>query len=204
MGIFYRTIRMIESGIKPIYVFDGKPPHLKTAELSKRSDRRADAVVQAALAAEEGAVSQLDKFNKRTVKVTQKHNDECKQLLSLMGVPWLQAPSEAEAQCAALVRAGIAYAVGSEDMDTITFGSPILLRHLTVSEARKLPIVEMHLQPLLEGLGMSMAQVRGSSGPSGLLSSSLTCASCLAATTASPSRALGQPRLLRWSSSTRR
>lgn len=29
MGIFYRTIRMAENGIKPVYVFDGKPPDLK-------------------------------------------------------------------------------------------------------------------------------------------------------------------------------
>ena len=29
MGFFYRTIRMVENGIKPCYVFDGKPPEMK-------------------------------------------------------------------------------------------------------------------------------------------------------------------------------
>jgi hypothetical protein len=29
IGFFYRTIRIIENGIKPAYVFDGKPPELK-------------------------------------------------------------------------------------------------------------------------------------------------------------------------------
>lgn len=33
MGMFYRTIRMVENGIKPLYVFDGKPPNLKSGEV---------------------------------------------------------------------------------------------------------------------------------------------------------------------------
>lgn len=32
--MFYRTIRMLENGIKPVYVFDGKPPQLKSSEVS--------------------------------------------------------------------------------------------------------------------------------------------------------------------------
>jgi len=35
MGMFYRTIRMIENGIKPVYVFDGKPPDMKSGEVCK-------------------------------------------------------------------------------------------------------------------------------------------------------------------------
>uniref|UniRef100_A0A671VLM0 Flap structure-specific endonuclease 1 n=1 Tax=Sparus aurata TaxID=8175 RepID=A0A671VLM0_SPAAU len=38
MGMFYRTIRMLEHGIKPVYVFDGKPPQLKSAEVCMGSD----------------------------------------------------------------------------------------------------------------------------------------------------------------------
>jgi flap endonuclease-1 len=34
MGFFYRTIRMVENGIKPCYVFDGKPPELKSGVVS--------------------------------------------------------------------------------------------------------------------------------------------------------------------------
>lgn len=109
-------------------------------------------------ATEQGDVSTLDKMNRRNVKVTTKHNDDCKKLLSLMGVPWIQAPSEAEAQCAALVKEGYAFAAASEDMDTLTFGSNILLRHLTLSEAKKMPIVEIHLDKVLSGLSLSMNQ----------------------------------------------
>jgi len=67
-----------------------------------------------------------------------------------------KAPSEAEAQCAELCRGGLVYGAGSEDMDTLTFGSPILLRHLTFSEARKLPIDIIKLDDVLKGLGMDM------------------------------------------------
>ncbi|KAI9105709.1 PIN domain-like protein [Phlyctochytrium arcticum] len=158
MGIFYRSIRMVENGIKPVYVFDGKPPSLKSDELKKRGARRADAQVAAEAATEAGDTESFDKFSRRTVKVTQEHNEECRRLLKLMGIPFIVAPSEAEAQCAALARAGKVYAAGSEDMDTLTFGSPILLRHLTFSEARKLPINEIHLDKALEGLGLDMDQ----------------------------------------------
>lgn len=43
MGTFYRTIRLVENGIKPVYVFDGKPPEMKSGELSKRAERREEA-----------------------------------------------------------------------------------------------------------------------------------------------------------------
>jgi flap endonuclease-1 len=70
----------------------------------------------------------IAKLNKRTVSVTPKHNEEAKKLLRLMGVPVIEAPTEAEAQCTAMVKAGLCYAVASEDMDTLTLGAPILLR----------------------------------------------------------------------------
>jgi flap endonuclease-1 len=44
-------------------------------------------------------------------------------------------------------------------MDTLTFNSPILLRHLTFSEAKKEPISQIDLSKALEGLEMDMNQV---------------------------------------------
>ncbi|KAI8054516.1 flap endonuclease 1-like protein [Syncephalis plumigaleata] len=158
MGFFYRTIRMIDNGIKPVYVFDGKPPVLKSGELAKRLERReqAEQSMKDALAADDKELH--DKFSRRTVKVTREHNDEVKRLLHLMGIPYVEAPCEAEAQCAALAKAGKVYAAATEDMDTLTFGAPILLRHLTFSEARKMPINEIHLDKVLAGLNMTMDQ----------------------------------------------
>lgn len=71
----------------------------------------------------------------------------------------LQAPCEAEAQCAAMVKAGKVYATATEDMDALTFGSPVLLRHMTFSEARKMPIQEFQLDSVLETMEMSRDEV---------------------------------------------
>jgi len=158
MGIFYRTIRMIDNGIKPVYVFDGKPPDMKSGELAKRKERREEAEKQLAKAEEEEDQENVEKFTKRLVKVTQEHNEECKTLLKLMGIPYVDAPCEAEAQCAALVKAGKVYATGTEDMDALTFGSNILLRHLTFSEARKMPIKEFYLDRVLTELGLTQEE----------------------------------------------
>lgn len=154
MGTFYRTIRLIENGLKPVYVFDGKPPEMKSGELSKRQERREEAQKQLEKAEDAGDMANVDKFSRRLVKVTKQHNEDCKQLLRLMGVPCIDAPCEAEAQCAALVAAGKVFATATEDMDGLTFGSSILLRHLTFSEARKMPIKEFNLEKVLLGLNM--------------------------------------------------
>ncbi|XP_078536734.1 flap endonuclease 1 [Lissotriton helveticus] len=158
MGMFYRTIRMVDSGIKPVYVFDGKPPDLKSGELVKRSERRAEAEKKLEAAVEAGEAENIEKFNKRLVKVTKQHNDECKKLLTLMGVPYVEAPCEAEATCAALVKAGKVYAAATEDMDALTFGTPVLLRHLTASEAKKLPIQEFHLNRIHQDMEVTHEQ----------------------------------------------
>ncbi|KIY51508.1 PIN domain-like protein [Fistulina hepatica ATCC 64428] len=158
MGLFYRTIRIVEAGLKPAYVFDGRPPELKKGVLAKRFERREEAKEGGEEAKEVGTAEDVDKFSRRQVKVTREHNEECRRLLKLMGIPFVIAPSEAEAQCAELARGGKVYAAGSEDMDTLTFATPILYRHLTVSEAKKQPIAEINLQEALKGLDMDMSQ----------------------------------------------
>ncbi|KAL1311034.1 hypothetical protein AAFC00_001250 [Neodothiora populina] len=158
MGMFYRTLRIVENGIKPLYVFDGAPPKLKSGELAKRFQRKSEAQEAHEEAKETGTAEEIEKFSRRTVRVTREHNAEAQRLLKLMGVPYIIAPTEAEAQCAVLARAGKVYAAASEDMDTLTFNSPVLLRHLTFSEQRKEPIQEIHLDKVLEGFGMEMPQ----------------------------------------------
>ncbi|ORY13282.1 flap endonuclease 1 [Clohesyomyces aquaticus] len=158
MGMFYRTLRMVDNGIKPLFVFDGAPPKLKSGELAKRFQRKSEAQAAHEEAKETGTAEDMEKFSRRTVRVTREHNAECQKLLKLMGIPYIIAPTEAEAQCAVLARAGKVYAAASEDMDTLTFNAPVLLRHLTFSEQRKEPIKEIHLNKVLEGLGMEREQ----------------------------------------------
>lgn len=56
------------------------------------------------------------------------------------------------------MKSGKVFATATEDMDSLTFGSNILLRHMTFSEARKMPIQEFHLNKVLEGLGLTHDQ----------------------------------------------
>lgn len=155
MGIFYRTLRMIDNGIKPVYVFDGAPPELKKYELDKRKDRRKDTEKKL-----EDATDQAERIKqeRRLVRVTPEHNKEAQDLLKLMGIPFVIAPSEAEAQCAELAKNGKVYAAASEDMDTLCYRTPYLLRHLTFSEAKKEPVQELDTEKVLESLNLTIEQ----------------------------------------------
>lgn len=158
VGMFYRTLRIVDGGIKPVYVFDGKPPDLKGGELAKRLEQREKAQKAAEELKETGTAEEISKFERRTVKVTRLQNEESKRLLKLMGIPFIEAPGEAEAQCAALARANKVYAAASEDMDTLTFGSPIVLRYLTAVESKGIPITEINLDTVLRSLELDQDQ----------------------------------------------
>ncbi|VEU21877.1 DEKNAAC102806 [Brettanomyces naardenensis] len=158
MGFFYRTIRMVNYGIKPCYVFDGKPPVMKGGELEKRLKRRTDAETKLKEAKESGEVEEMHKFQRRTVRVTRQQNDEAKKLLKLMGIPYVEAPCEAESQCAELAKAGKVFGAASEDMDTLCYQPPYLLRNLTAAESRKLKIDEYNIKEVLKGFEMPIEQ----------------------------------------------
>ena len=89
-GLFHRTIRIVEAGIKPIFVFDGKPPELKSAEIAERREKREEADKALAAAKVAGDAAEVEKLSKRTIKVTKDQNEDCKKLLRLMGIPVLE------------------------------------------------------------------------------------------------------------------
>jgi flap endonuclease-1 len=157
-GLLSRTIRMLEVGIKPVWVFDGKAPDLKRGELDRRKEKRAEASAALDAAKEAGDEEEVRAQAKRLVSVTREMNEDAKKMLRLMGVPVIESATEAEAQCAVLCKAGKVYGVGSEDMDTLTFGSTKLIRNLNRSEALKLPVLEISLDSVLEDLKMTMDQ----------------------------------------------
>lgn len=162
-GLFYRTIRLLELGIKPVYVFDGKPPTLKAGELQKRTELKKAAEEAAQKAKEEGDLDAAARFSRRVNRVTPEMIAACKRLLGLMGIPIVNAPCEAEAQCAELVKKGLVYATASEDMDSLTFGTEKLVRQLwagTASTAVRKGIkpTEFTLSLALQELDLDMSQ----------------------------------------------
>ncbi|KAG6532707.1 hypothetical protein ZIOFF_006557 [Zingiber officinale] len=164
LGMFNRTISLLEAGIEPVYVFDGQPPELKKQELAKRLVftvlylKRKDATNDLNTTIETGDLEGIEKYSKRTVKVTKKHNEDCKRLLRLMGVPTIEAPCEAEAQCAALCKSDKVFAVASENMDTLTFGVPRFLHHLMDPSSKKISVIEFDVSKVLEELRLTMDQ----------------------------------------------
>jgi len=160
VGLWGRTLKFLKYDIIPIYVFDGEPPELKRDELKIRESNKQKAEKAFQEAKEIGDSEAINKYSKRNVRVTRKQINEAKRLLELMGIPFIEAPCEAEAQCAELVKTGKVWAVGSEDMDTLTCGAPILLRNLNYSEAmsKVKPIREIHLEKVLEGMKIDMNQ----------------------------------------------
>jgi flap endonuclease-1 len=157
-GMFNRTIRFINEGIRPVFVFDGKPPQIKSGELMKRREKREKAQAALKVATEEENIEEQDKQSKRLVRAGTKENDDCKKLLRLMGVPVVLAPCEAEAQAAALAVAGKVYGVGTEDMDALTFRTPVLVRKMTFANASKSAVQTMNYAKALEGLQLTPDQ----------------------------------------------
>jgi flap endonuclease-1 len=154
-GMFNRTIRFLTEGLKPVFVFDGKPPSFKSGELQKRREKRVKAQEQLSKAVEDGNVEEQDKHSKRLVRAGNKENEECQKLLHLMGVPVVLAPCEAEAQAAALAKSGQVYATATEDMDALTFATPVLLRKMTFANQSKSMVQTMNYQKAIEGLGLT-------------------------------------------------
>lgn len=200
MGFFNRTINLLELGIKPVYVFDGKPPMLKAKELSKRSTTKKKAIADSEAIMkklnekdeeaneaenaeeineeeisgdngdssneeagteghEEGREELVDEYNKlskRSVHITKEQIDDVKKMLTFMGIPYIDAPCEAEAQCAELTKGTKVYASATEDMDCLTFGSKILLRNLTDSRTKN--VTEIHIDKVLNILNITHEQ----------------------------------------------
>jgi len=138
-GLLYRTSNLVEMGIKPIYVFDGKPPSLKEVEIQRRAKIKQDAQVRYERAIKEGKIEEARTYAQATSKLKDYMTEDSKKLLNLMGIPWIQAPSEGEAQAAHLAKRGDADYCASQDYDSLLFGAPKLIRNVTISGKRRLP-----------------------------------------------------------------
>lgn len=138
-GLFYRNINFLSLGIKPVYVFDGRPPSLKSAEIERRKQIKKDATIKYEKALTEGKYEEAKKYAQQTSVLRDDMVEDSKHLLTLFGIPFIQAPSEGEATAANLTLTGQAYASASQDFDSLLFGAKKLVRNFTNSGRRKLP-----------------------------------------------------------------
>lgn len=138
-GLFYRNINFLSLGIKPVYVFDGKPPSLKSAEIQRRKQVKKDATIKYEIAISEGNYVEAKKFAQQTSVLRDDMIEESKKFLDLFGIPSIQAPTEGEATAAFLTTNGKAHASASQDFDSLLFGAKRLVRNFTNSGKRKLP-----------------------------------------------------------------
>ena len=145
-GLLYRTTNMAEKGIRLAYVFDGEPPALKEAEIKRRMKVKEDALVKYEEAVRKGEFEEARRYAQMTARLKDLMVEDAKRLLSSMGVPWVQAPSEGEAQAAYMAAKGDVWAAASQDYDSLLFGAPRLVRNLAITGRRKLPGKEAYVE----------------------------------------------------------
>lgn len=167
-GLFYRNVSLIEYGILPVYVFDGKPPELKRGVVEKRSEIRRAAGEKWKLAVKEGRLEAARTYAQQSSRLTDEMINDSKRLLEYMGIPWIQAPCEGESQAAYMAHRGDVWAAASQDYDSLLFGAPRLIRNLTLSGKRKLPgkkiyvdvnLEIIHLDEALKHIGITREQL---------------------------------------------
>ncbi len=138
-GLFYRTIKLLENGIRVVYVFDGVPPEFKRREVEERAERREEAERKWQEALRRGDITEARKYATQASRLEKMMVEDAKGLLEAMGVPYVDAPSEGEAQAAYMAGKGDVWAAASQDYDSLLFGAPRLVRNLAITGKRKLP-----------------------------------------------------------------
>ncbi|MBN2203040.1 MAG: flap endonuclease-1 [Candidatus Aenigmarchaeota archaeon] len=167
-GILYRSAKLMENDIKLVWVFDGEKPDLKTMTIEERKERKEDALKKWKEALDLGNMEEARKAAQMSSSITGEMIEESKKLLSYMGIPVVQAPSEGEAQCAHMCRNNVVYSVASQDSDSLLFNTARLVRNLSITGKRKIPgknsYVEIkpeiiELKSVLKELGITREQL---------------------------------------------
>ena len=167
-GLFYRNVNLLAEDIKLIYIFDGKPSPLKSKEIDRRRQLKQDALNKYQEAITAGRFEDARKYGQATSVLTDKMVEESKMILTLLGIPYIQAPSEGEAAAAQLTQSNIAFACASQDYDSLLFGAKRLIRNLAISGKRKVPNRNVYVdiepeiieqQQLLNETGLNLEQL---------------------------------------------
>ena len=139
VGLFSRVTNMMQKGIKLAFVFDGEVPELKKEERIRRKKIKIESQKKYNEAKEKKDIEAMKKYASRTSRLTPKMVEEAKKLVSALGLPVINAPSEGEAQAAYIVSKGDAFAIVSQDYDSLLYGAEKVIQNLTISERKKKP-----------------------------------------------------------------
>ena len=163
MGFLNRTTTLLSKGIKPVFIFDGKAPDLKAGEIAARRARREESERIHKEALEAGDFALAQKMAPRIMHYSQEMVDETKQLLDLLGVPWVVAEAEGEGQAAVMAAKGQLDLVATQDWDALLYGTPHLVRNLmsdgSKQHGRVVRAQTIDLSQMLETHGLSREQL---------------------------------------------
>ncbi len=169
-GLFYRTVNLVELNIRPVFIFDGKPPELKSETIKERKQIKDTATEKWLASLARGDYESARRHAQATSRFDTDMISDAKSLLSHMGIPFVQSPSEGEAQAAYMNSQGDVWATASRDLDSLLFNAEKFVRNLTSTGRRKLPrkqtYVEIkpeliYLDQLLEHLEITLGQLIG-------------------------------------------
>jgi flap endonuclease-1 len=160
-GLIYRNSNLMEAGLKVAYVFDGTPHKFKRKVVRARTQVRREAKARYEEAVKEGRVEEARRYAQRAATVNTDIVADAKRLLTLMGVPWVQAPGEGEAQSSYMAQRGDVWGSASQDFDSLLYGTPVLLRNLSITGRRKLPRknVYIRIEPEMIELGRFLREL---------------------------------------------
>ncbi len=137
MGLLTRISNLAQQNIKLAFVFDGEPPKLKHLTLEKRKEIKIEAEKKFEKAKEKADEELMKKYAARTSRLTEEMIEEAKSLIQAFGIPVIEAPSEAEAQAAFIVKNGDAFALATNDADALLFEAPKIVRNLNMAGKKK-------------------------------------------------------------------
>lgn len=149
----------LENKCRFIFVFDGPPHPLKRREVERRREIREKALEEYKRLIEAGDYERAFSKAVAAASVDEWILESSRKLIQLMGFPVLDAPADAEAQAALIVSRGDAWAVSSQDWDSLLYGSLRLVRYITLTGFEWLPSkqVARKLEPELIELGRVLA-----------------------------------------------
>jgi len=167
MGAWNRFTNLMKQNIKIAIIFDGKPPDLKFKTKEQRNKIKEIAEKKFEDAKKKEDIENMAKYAKQTSRLNLEMVTESKELIKAMGLPIVQAPSEADAQGAFMCEKGDLYAFASSDVDPLLHGCPRTISNLTISQRKKLPsgayikinpeLIE--LKDVLKDLGVNQDQL---------------------------------------------